>query len=59
MGYEGFTGRDHNGRFVPAGDPKECYTLSCGLRVARSEKLQIVRILGRYVGGPRRVPVLG
>ncbi len=59
MGYHGFTGRDHHGRFVPAGDPSECYVLSCGLRIARAEKLSYIRILGRYVGEPRRYPVMG
>lgn len=59
MGYDGFTGRDHNGRFVPAGDPNECFALSCGLRIARNEPLRIIRILGRYVGERRRYPVMG
>jgi hypothetical protein len=48
------TGRDHRGRFVPAGDPRECFLLSCDLRYAREEELRIVRILGRVVGEPRR-----
>lgn len=59
MGYEGCTGRDHRGRFVPAGHPDECYTLSWGLRIARSEKLRIFRIIGRVVGERRRFPIMG
>jgi hypothetical protein len=49
------TGRDHNGRFGPAGDQRECFMLSCGLRCARGEELRIIRILGRVVGEPRRL----
>lgn len=59
MGFVGFMGRDHNGRFVPVGDPRECYTVTCGLRVARSEKTRIFRIIGRLVGEPRRFPRVG
>ena len=59
MGYLGFTGRDDSGRFVPAGDPRECYVLTCGLRVSRSENLSVFRIIGRYVGEPRRYPMMG
>jgi hypothetical protein len=47
------TGRDHNGRFVPAGDPRECFSLGF-VRYSAGEGLHFVRILGRVVGVPRR-----
>jgi hypothetical protein len=48
------TGRDHNGRFVPTGSPRECFLTDFGFRFAAEEDLRIVRILGHVVGKPRR-----
>lgn len=47
------TGRDHNGRFVPTADPRECFLLG-GCRYSAKEELRFIRILGRVVGPPRR-----
>jgi len=49
------TGRDHRGRFVPAGDRRECFLTDFGFRFAAEEDLRIVRILGRVVDQSRRL----
>lgn len=59
VAFEGWTGRDDECRFVPRGDPRECYLISWGMRCRRTETRDVFRILGVLVGHPRRIPVIG
>lgn len=56
--FDGWTRRNEEGRYVQPGDPTECY-MAFGLRVSRSERLYVFRILGVLVGEPRRIPMVG
>lgn len=58
-GYLGFTGRNKHGKFVRHGDPEECYEITIGLVNEREPKDEFLRIIGRYVGPPRRFPITG
>jgi len=48
------TGRDANGRFVPADDVRECAILDFGLRYPWRQSSKWIRVLGRVVGKSRR-----
>lgn len=47
------SGRDHHGRFVPKGDPREAFYLDNGFAYCVLDPPRIYRVLGRYVGEPR------
>lgn len=48
------TGRDQDGRFVPAGDPREAVDL--GVISITKEDFDLVRVLGRVIGPDREFP---
>ena len=49
------TGRDINGRFIPAGDPREAFSLGHFSYTAKYLQSKWLRILGRVVEAPRTV----